>query len=593
LTVGEFPLQRVDLSAFAGREVEVVFRSDPAGDAHYDYVFLGEPAVASRKQAPRRVLMVFVDTLRPDHLGVYGYARPTSPKLDAWAEQATVFEQARTVAPWTLPSAQTAITGRHPEYYPSTPTLPARLRERGFATAMFAGNVYLSANFGMTRDWGLHRVGMWPMAEDVTDDALAWLEAHEGRDALLLVHYMDPHLPYKEPKSYRHLFAGDGCCGLREEFHLSDVKRAQVDTPEERQYILDRYDNNVRYATDQVARLLEAVDEQDVVVFYADHGEEFWEHKGFEHGHTLFDELLRIPLIVKGPGLPAGARVKEPVSLLDIVPTVLDLLKLPAPAAPLDGLSLVPAARGDSPARLALSGRDLAFGRPLYGTERWGVLHGTDKWTTNEGREALYHLDEDPGEADNVLRNDQAAAGAQFRDYLARGLGRPVPVSYRLAATAWTAKGTPPHDLVVTLRAPGGFQAAWVGDDPLDNSSATAKILEDGSAEVRWLAGHKFGREVYVLPNGPVGEVTHAMTITVQEGSIEKTFQIPASQPAQPGSTRLPLARAKTEHRGVGITWGLAPQRTREMAELMGRDAELNTMLESMGYTDPRDEAAP
>ena len=100
---------------------------------------------------------------------------------------------------------------------------------------------------------------MWPSAKDVTNDAIRWLEEHDGQDALLQVHYMDPHLPYKEPGAYRHLFAGEGCCGLREEFHLSDVRAAKIQTDEERQYIKDRYDNNIRYATDQIARLFETL----------------------------------------------------------------------------------------------------------------------------------------------------------------------------------------------------------------------------------------------------------------------------------------------------------------------------------------------
>ena len=104
--------------------------------------------------------------MRPDHMSMNGYARPTTPRIDAWAEGAVVFDTARSVAPWTLPTARTMVTGRQPEHYDATETLPERLRREGFATAMLAGNVYLSSNFDMNRDWGLHRVVLKPPAED-------------------------------------------------------------------------------------------------------------------------------------------------------------------------------------------------------------------------------------------------------------------------------------------------------------------------------------------------------------------------------------------------------------------------------------------
>ena len=590
IKAGSFQGERIDLSPWSGDYVRLKLTTEPGDSAAYDYVFLGDPVVSTRKKDPKRVVLVFIDTLRPDHMSLYGYERPTSPKLDAFATQAVVFTQARSVAPWTLPSARTVLTGRHPEYYDATPTLPARLREEGYTSAMFAGNVYLSANFGMTRDWGLHKVGLWPSAREVTDDALAWLDDHDSQDVLLQVHYMDPHLPYKEPGTYRHLFAGDGCCGLREEFHLSDVRRAHIKTEEDRQYIRDRYDNNIRYATDQIDRLLQTLSPNDVVVVYADHGEEFWDHRQFEHGHSLFDELLRVPLIVAGPGL-TPSRLDAPVSLLDITPTVLDMLGL-EPHGKLDGASLVPLAEGDEDAQAWFETRDLAFGRPLYGTERWGVLSGEQKWTTHEGREALYDLGVDAGEADNLLRHDQNLAGPDLREAMGRALGREAPVSYRLVNTPYR-KGIPNHDLVVTVKVPGGVAQHWVGDDPLNQSSAATRMIDEETLEVRWHSGFRQTREVYFVPNKTLAETTHQLHFEVVDGDARKTMFVPKALAAEPGKIRTPFIRAAMPERVVALTWGLAPAPNSETQALEGRDDEMNELLEAMGYVDRDDPITP
>ncbi|MFT5460959.1 MAG: arylsulfatase A-like enzyme, partial [Myxococcota bacterium] len=511
-------------------------------------------------------------------------------RLDALGERAAVFEAAHSVAPWTLPSTRSVLTGRHPEYYESTPTLQGQLRQQGWATAMFAGNVYLSANFGMTRDWGIHRVGMWPGAEEVTDDALAWLAQNDGRDAAVLVHYMDPHLPYKEPGSYRHLFAGDSCCGLREEFHLPDVREAKITAEADRQYVRDRYDNNIRYATDQLGRIIDVLGDDDGPVVFADHGEEFWDHKGFEHGHTLYEELLHVPLVIKAPGINA-VRISQPVSLLDIAPTVLDLLDLPS--AGLDGKSLVAVMTGDAAAAEALAGRDLAFGRPLYGHERWGVLTADGKkWTTTGGREALYDLVADPDEQNNTVAKDQREAGTEYRERMAAALGRDVPVSYRLENTMFRG-GAPPTDLVVTLTVPGGVRSYWVGDEPLDRSHAVITPVDEEVIEVRWPREHRFTREVYIVPNLPVEEVTHELRIRVEDEGVVKDVFVPKSVSPEPGRYRVPMFKVGLPHRMVKFTWGLAPEKTDDTMDLSGRDSETNAMLEAMGYVARDGDDAP
>jgi arylsulfatase A-like enzyme len=609
---GEFEPHKLDMSRWEGQQVKLRIRSEPGASSDYDYVLVGEPVVASRERDPVRVLMVFIDTLRPDHLSLYGYERDTSKAIDHLAEEAVVFTRARTVAPWTLPSARSVVTGRQPEHYGRAPTVQDLLRERGWATGFIAGNVYLSVNFLMHQGWDFHRVGLWPQAKDSTDDALAWLAEHEGRDALLQVHYMSTHLPYSEPQEYRDLYAGQPVGALREEFHLTDVHKSGADKdPEAQKYIQDRYDNNIRYVTDQVKRLLEVLDDNDVLVLFSDHGEEFWDHGGFEHGHTLYEELLHVPLVIDAPGIE-GASTDAPVSLLDITPTILDLVGVPLPEK-LDGRSLVPLLRREEGAAEPFLQRDHAFGRPLYGTERWGVLHGQEKWSTFEGKEFLFDLEKDPEEKKNKLKKEEQG-GQRYHDLLAKALGREVSSAYRLMPSAWEGPSSP--GLWVMCTVPGGFGMAFRADDPLENSSVTVQRLEDpaqirarltefgidaaahtvpddaGAVELCWNPGWAGSREVYLTPEDPLEQVGHQMVCSAYLGDAgggqQGTMRIPPERDPTLAGPRTP-ALAKLALGGRQLMWqfGISPEHGGELRELSGRDDETNEMLEAMGYVDP------
>jgi arylsulfatase A-like enzyme len=605
---GEFVPHKLDLSRWEGQQIKLRIRSEPGQSSDYDYVFVAEPVVASRERDPVRVLMVFIDTLRPDHMSLYGYERDTTKAIDHLGGEAVVFTRARTVAPWTLPSARSVVTGRQPEHYGRAPTVQDLLRERGWATGFIAGNVYLSVNFLMHQGWDFHRVGLWPQAKDSTDDALAWLAEHEGRDALLQVHYMSTHLPYSEPEEYRDLYAGKPVGALREEFHLTDVHKSGADKdPEAQKYIQDRYDNNIRYVTDQVQRLVEVLDDNDVLVVFSDHGEEFWDHGGFEHGHTLYEELLHVPLVIDAPGIE-GAKVDVPVSLLDITPTVLELAGVPLPET-LDGRSLVPLLRREAGAEEPFLQRDHAFGRPLYGTERWGVLHGQEKWTTFEGKELLFDLEKDPEEKKNKLRKDDLG-GQQYHELLARALDREVSSAYRLMPSPW--EGASPPGLWVMCTVPGGFQMAFRADDPLENSSVTVELHDQpaqirerlaefgieqavpddaGGVEFCWNPGWAGSREVYLTPSRPLAQVGHEMVCSAYLGDAgggqQGTMRIPPERDPTLAGPRTP-ALAKLSLGGRQLLWqfGISPEHGGELRELSGRDDETNEMLEAMGYVD-------
>lgn len=611
LAVGAFVDQRLDLSAFAGRSIRLRLRTDPGPTARFDYAFVAEPIVTSNRADPVRVVMVFVDTLRPDHLSMYGYPRDTSVALDPMVQRSAVFTQARSIAPWTLPSARTLVTGRQPEFFFEAESLPGILGQRGWATAFFAGNVYLSNNFQMTKDWQFHRVGLWPQAEETTDDALAWLDAHEGRNALLQVHYMSPHLPYVEPPEYRRKYAGDPPDGLREQFYLSDVRKAKIESdPDAQQYVRDRYDNNIRYATDQIRRIVDRLDDNDILLFFSDHGEEFWDHQGFEHGHSLYDELLRVPLVVRAPGVQPGD-VDAPVSLLDVAPTILDLVGVPVPPE-MEGQSLGPLLRREPGAAEAFARRDQAFGRQLYGLERWGVLHENKKWTTTEGREQLFDLDVDAAEKKNLLR-DYDLDTAPWRQALGEALDRSVMAGYRLVPSAHRGDDGSIPGLWALCTVPGGFSAAWKADDPLENSDATVQTIADpavlraqldrfgfadhpvaegdGGIEVCWKPGWSGGREVYLGPARPLSEAGPSLRCSVwigdAEGGQRGALAVPAGRDPGFGDDRTPLAKLNFDRRKISLEHGIAPIPDARAISVGATDAESTDLLRAMGYLVP------
>lgn len=569
----------IDLSAWSGREVTLTISTSPGSSATFDYAFVADPVVVTNEDDPRRVVLVFADTLRPDHLGLHGYERDTSPFLDRFAEAAVVFDEARSVAPWTLPATKSVITGRHPEEYAPGATLAARLARRGWATAFFAGSVVVSSSYGMHAGWSHHELRHLADGAEQVDRALAWLDDHRDRDALVMVHFMDPHLPYREPEPYRTIYAGEAPPSLGETFDRIDVRRLNPTDPETRAYVVDRYDNNVRYLDDQIARLVETLDDEDVVVVFADHGEEFWDHGGFEHGHTLYDELLRVPLMIRAAGRLEPRRVRAPVSLLDVTPTLLELLDIDAP--PLDGSSLLPLAHGDADAERAFETRPQVFGRPLYGPVQWGLLERARKYVTRGAEEMAFDLDEDPDETRNLLEHRGWAAGAPSRARIADVLGRDVRLGFVLQARATRPAPAP---VTATLAVPGGVGDAFVAHEPTLPSGAEVAVDDEG-ATARWERGFRRGHQVLVSSDDPLPSIEDPLRLVVRHGGSTRAIEVPVTEGSAAGLDRGALGEFMLGP-GLGLRLGHAvfvlPLDSNERAS--GFDEEAEEALRSLGY---------
>ena len=430
-------------------------------------MFIAEPVVYVPRGDPRRVLLVLVDTLRADHLGVYGYARDTSPALDAWAAGGMVFEQARSPAPWTMPSARAAVSGREPERWMSGPHIGEHLGRHGFTTVAVVGNSWLSEAFGFSDGWSTHHHQLGDASARV-GAARRWMARYPDRDLLVLLHLMDPHLPYEEPEALQGLFAGPIPPELGDRMHPEEINagwaRARTDDARDdvRAYLTARYDQNIRHVDQEVAPLLDELSDA-LIVLFSDHGEELWQRgEAHGHGHSLHDELLRVPLVVRGPGVPAG-RSDAPVGLTDIVPTILDVFGLPSPAEALDGASLL----------RAPPDRPQGFGWLMYGDDGWGAVVGGKKWITRGGAERVYDLAADPGEESAHPSPPDTAA---FREGLATVRGRPLVEAVRIVGPG-ELRAMRPSRIEVTLTHPDAtFQEAWVMWDPRDNPHAPIRV---------------------------------------------------------------------------------------------------------------------
>jgi arylsulfatase A-like enzyme len=390
------------------------------------------PSAAStdRRPAVPHVILLSIDTLRADSLACSGSPEARAPHLDALAGDALCFTQASSSAAWTLPAMASVMTGVAPQVHGALhlrsrvpeglPTLAEVLRHAGYHTAAFVSSTVLGPQANLTQ--GFDEFHAWPgpwlghslgaslltarvprfrqdeapppaLADAVTD----WLRAHHEEPFFLWVHAFDPHAPYGPPRRYLRGTPPPGG-HLRFEGWDEEAIRAGtwVPTVAERSWIRQLYEAEVRWTDDAVGRLLAELKRLEVyddalILVVSDHGEEFWEHGGYGHGHTLYDELLHVPLVVKLPARPENqiGPITTPVSTASLFATVLDACDLPLPAGhPAAGSLLA------SPARPLLS-----QGLNRY-EDRRAVRFGRLKYIcwTMSGREELYDLERDPGE---------------------------------------------------------------------------------------------------------------------------------------------------------------------------------------------------
>jgi len=391
--------------------------------------------------SPANVVLILVDTLRADHLSLYGYPKSTSPRLDRLArERGVVLENVRSQAPCTFPSVNSLLTSREPHELvgrraldfsipPELPTIATILAARGFETAAVSASPVVRATPSRENPTGGFGAGFarfdescgWDFAACVNDRAGALLDELEP-PFFLYLHYMDPHDPYVLPGARNPRFSGAAPRGPdRGALLAGDVNtfaaRLYGSSGEvgldrsELEFLVGRYDESIHYWDSWFGELMDEIErrglaEETIVVVAADHGEEFLEHGDLKHCRNVFDTTIRVPLVFFVPGA-APRRLRIPATNLDIVPTVLDLVSAEAGGARFAGSSLGPWITGASGAPRA------ALQYSWWGEHR-SLSDGLHKlvYSTRTRDFALYRLDRDPGERSDVSGSDRRVAAA-------------------------------------------------------------------------------------------------------------------------------------------------------------------------------------
>jgi arylsulfatase A-like enzyme len=396
-----------------------------------------------RRDPRPNVVLISLDTLRADYVGAYGSGLETTPNLDRLAEEGVLFENAVAPYPSTTASHMSLLTGTYPDVHDvlgptrvlskELATLAEILSGHGYQTAAVTEDGMISARSGFARGFGFYReFKHWdPATTDghvraVVTEALAWLDRHPGERFFLFVHTYQVHGPYAPPDEFR-VFAVD--------VEASAANDAEIRRKMERERAA--YAGEVLYTDHEIGRFLSGLADrgladETIVVVTSDHGEALGEHGAFGHGWFLIEEVLSVPLLLRAPdAIPEGLRVSSPVSLVDVSPTILELVGLPSPKDA-QGVSLVPLIA--DPEAAAYHDRVVYSQRGRGAATSFGMRRGDRKWLFRDEKEPeVFDLEADPGEVRPLADDALLGEGRRFLDEF---LERNRAARSRLAASA-------------------------------------------------------------------------------------------------------------------------------------------------------------
>jgi arylsulfatase A-like enzyme len=413
----------VDLGALSGQIVRLDLTA--AGD-----VALEAPRVTIAERAPvvplkpvRNVLVYLIDTLRADHLKPFNpKTRVKTPGLDELVEKGTaVFTSAHTQENWTKPSVATLLSSLLPWQHEAVTTeavvpksvrmLPEMLADLGFHSGAFIANGYVSDKFGFNQGWDTYRnyirEGRPTRAKFLASDVLEWLDKRpKTQPFFLYVHAIDPHVPYRPTTEFISIYDPEPYSGVVDfsgnSTLLEDIKIGKIKLKDRDKVRLEAlYDSEISYHDVHFRSIMNALQTRGVaddtlVVLVADHGEEFWDHGSVGHGHSVYEELIRIPMLIRMPGVTREpVWLDNPAGLVDVVPTVFEALGEKVPEG-LSGRSLLPLLRGDTDTapRITVSG--------FMDGWRTAVVSGVKLIQRTEKRVMLHDLATDPREQTDV-----------------------------------------------------------------------------------------------------------------------------------------------------------------------------------------------
>lgn len=351
------------------------------------------------------IILISIDCLRPDHLGCYGYEKDTSPNIDNLAKEGIIFSKAISTSSWTLPAQISLFTSKYPLTHgvigdglslgESDITLAEILKRNGFITAAFVGAPYMASDFGFNQgfdiydDHTIYHESEDASHQDVTsprlnEAVLNWLGENYHLNFFLFIHYWDTHYEYIPPPPYKENFENP-------------------------------YDGEIRFIDEHIGMLTKKLKEMGIfdnslIILTADHGDEFMEHSDMGHRHSLYQEVIHIPFILKLPSAQSSNilnnRIDDYVSIIDIMPTIIDVSGIALPKK-LEGLSLCPLIYGKSGISRPEIYAELFYSR--IGIHQVSVIEERFKliyYLDHPEREELFDLVRDPGEKDNLLKHE-------------------------------------------------------------------------------------------------------------------------------------------------------------------------------------------
>ncbi|MCU0242283.1 MAG: sulfatase, partial [Vicinamibacteria bacterium] len=415
-----FPLEGLGRAATFTFDIQQVDRDGrPQPTTPGLILAVGEPTLhdlAGYAQAHKSVLFISIDTLRRDHVGAYGYARPTTPRFDDLARTSILCRDAVAPSSWTLPSHLSMLTSVEPARHGGTDmkrgfnhqvmTLPAALKAAGYDTHAVTSHLYVSRSYGVDDGFDSLNFIQDRRATDVANHAIDLLERKGDRPFFLFLHFYDPHWHYDPPAAQLRLFEQEYRGTLTGNWEALKRRTRQTTSAADLAHVLALYDGEIRYVDDEIGRILDHLRtrgmlDNTLIVITSDHGEEFLEHGSWEHQKTLYEEVIRVPLLIRGPGVTNRYESAQ-VSLLDVAPTILAWAQIKPPAT-FRGASLLEP-RGENETYGETDHTTDATHKFFLrsGEKRWKVIFSMSPDMSRIVREEWFDLAADPGEQRNA-----------------------------------------------------------------------------------------------------------------------------------------------------------------------------------------------
>lgn len=460
---GKWKEAKVDLSQFGDRSIRLTL----ATEGEDGVVGWGEPEFMAPKTpensqeppsgvAAKNVIIILIDTVRADVFEPFApkdsKVKVQTPAYNALAKEGTVFLRAYDNENWTKPSVATILSGLYPSTHGAkgdsdvlsndVELLSERLKKAGFSTGSFIANGYCSEKFGFNQGWDFYRnyirEGRITDAENVYKDAIEFVKENKDKRFFVYIQTIDPHVPYKVPDEYTKLYHPEpynGPLGSNFDGHIqADISKGKKKISQaDYEWIKALYYGEVTYHDEHMGKFIEELKtlgllDDTLLIITNDHGEELNEHGRLGHGHSLYDELIRSPLLMRFPPLfPAGKEIEEVTETVDITPTVLEVLGLP-PAADIDGASLLPLVWNRPESRPGYSISEFL-------DSKRAIHVGRVKWITSPNSTLeLFDIIDDPGEQKN--RKSELLVSLRMSEiYMSEGLANPAKSQRQLDTT--------------------------------------------------------------------------------------------------------------------------------------------------------------